>query len=238
MNGCFGKWPGKKNNGRFKNRQNLPSHSALFFSYGFGLFLTKKMALLLTMPPSKKVAPHLFRPGHNQAGIIYLFALFAIVLIGISLMVTGQHWSIIMKRDREAELLFRGTRIKVAIERYAADYEVQKATRSQRYPLKLEDLTKKPRRYLPVVYLDPITREKFELIKIGNEIRGVRSVSKDVPLDQVNFKGAGSYYAIKFQASGATNCGPTPQNPTLPTNCQKSTSPTEEQPEEIPPGVN
>jgi len=81
-------------------------------------------------------------------------------------MVTGQHWSIIMKRDREAELLFRGTRIKVAIERYAADYEVQKATRSQRYPLKLEDLTKKPRRYLPVVYLDPITREKFELIKI------------------------------------------------------------------------
>ena len=52
----------------------------------------------------------------------------------ISLMVTGQHWSIIMKRDREAELLFRGTRIKVAIERYAADYEVQKATRPQRYP--------------------------------------------------------------------------------------------------------
>jgi len=161
---------------------------------------------------------------HNQQGVTYLLALFAIVLIGISLMVTGQQWSVIVKRDREAELLFRGTRIKEAIERYAADYEVQKATRPQRYPLTLEYLTKKPRRYLPVVYLDPITQEKFKLIKIGNEIRGVRSMSQDVPLDQVNFKGAESYHAIKFQASGSTNCGPNPQNPTLPTNCQNSTS--------------
>jgi type II secretory pathway pseudopilin PulG len=187
------------------------------------------------MKQSRKFRLQPFSLVHNQRGVTYLLALFAIVLIGISLMVTGQHWSIIVKRDREAELLFRGTRIKEAIERYAADYEVQKATRPQRYPLKLEDLTKKPRRYLPVVYLDPITQEKFKLIKVGNEIRGVRSVSTDIPLDQVNFKGADSYYAIKFQASGTTNCEPNPQNPTLPTNCQKSTSPTGEKSEEVPP---
>ena len=111
--------------------------------------------------------------------------LFIIVLLGITLMAVAQHWSVVMKRDREAELAFRGNRIKEAIERYVADYEVQKATRANRYPLKLEDLTKRPKRYLQAVYKDPITGEDFALIKVGKDIRGVRSPSMDAPMDLV-----------------------------------------------------
>ena len=149
--------------------------------------------------------------------------MFFVVMVGISLMMVGQQWSVTMKRDKEAELLFRGNRIKEAIERYAADYEVQKGTRVNRNPLKLIDLTKKsPKRYLQAVYKDPMTGEDFILIKQGREIKGVRSSSKDVPYDQVNFEGAGTYDAIRFEAKAASsNCAPNPQNPLLPANCQQ-----------------
>ncbi len=136
-------------------------------------------------------------------------------------MMVSQHWSVVMKRDREAELLFRGNRIKEAIERYVADFEVQKATRSNRYPLKLEDLTKRPKRYLQSAYKDPITGEDFALIRVGKDVRGVRSTSMDTPMDLVNFKGASSYSSIRFEAVAA-GCGSNPANPGVPTNCQKT----------------
>ena len=52
----------------------------------------------------------------NEQGFTYLMAMFFVVLIGITLMMIGQQWSVTLKRDREAELLFRGNRIKQAIE--------------------------------------------------------------------------------------------------------------------------
>ncbi len=112
----------------------------------------------------------------------------------------NQHWSVILKRDREQELAFRGNRIKEAIERYAAAFEVQKGTRQNHYPLKLEDLTEGPKRYLQVVYKDPMTGEDFALIKRGTEIRGVRSTSLEAPLDQVTFQQARRYRDIRFEA--------------------------------------
>lgn len=159
----------------------------------------------------------------NQHGATYLMMMFIIVLLGITLITVSQHTSVVMKRDREAELSFRGNRIKESIERYVADYEVQKATRSNRYPLKLEDLTKRPKRYLQVVYKDPISGEDFDLIKVGKDIRGVRSPSMDHPMDLVTFKGASTYNSIRFEAS-AVGCGSNPTNPAVPVNCQKPPS--------------
>ena len=146
----------------------------------------------------------------NQQGFTYLMVMFFVVIVGISLMVIGQQWSVTVKRDKEAELFFRGTRIKEAIERYAADFQVQKSTRPNQYPLNLKDLTQKPKRYLQTVYKDPITGEDFELIKTGTQIRGVRSKSQDTPFDKINFKGASSYHAVRFeaQAQRSTNCAP------------------------------
>jgi type II secretory pathway pseudopilin PulG len=186
------------------------------------------------------------KPLTSQAGVTYLFVMILVVVMSVSLMGVTQQWSVIMKRDREAELLFRGTRIKEAIERYIADYEVQKATRPHRWPRTLEDLTKKsPKRYLQAVYTDPITGENFDLIKTGEELHGVRSTSTDVPYDQVHFKNADSYQAIRFESIGAsTNCQPNPINPLVQQNCQpskhtpsetESTSP--ETSESVPPDI-
>ncbi len=161
---------------------------------------------------------------NSERGFTYLMVMFFVVMIGISLMVIGQEWSVTLKRDREAELHFRGTRIKEAIERYAADYEVQKGTRPNRYPQKLIDLIKKPKRYLQAVYKDPFTGEDFQLIKIGTEIRGVHSASQEKPYDQVNFKGAETYEAVRYEATGQSgDCTPNPANPLLPPNCSKMT---------------
>src|SRR5438093_2963866 len=144
----------------------------------------------------------------NQRGVTYIMVMFAIVLMGISMTVVSKQWTVVMKRDKEAELLFRGNRIKAAIEAYAADYQVRKASRPNVYPLKLEQLTEKPKRYLPVVYKDPITGQDFELIKVGAEIRGVKSRSKDKPLDMVHFKNADTYDQIAFQVQAAATQPP------------------------------
>ena len=163
-------------------------------------------------------------PFTNQDGVTYLFMMILVVVMSISLLGVTQQWSVIMKRDREAELLFRGTRIKDAIERYVADYEVQKATRPNRWPLSLEQLTKKsPKRYLQTVYTDPITGKDFDLIKVGDELHGVRSTSTEVPYDQVNFKNVKTYQAIRFESTGGgTNCQPNPLNPLVQQNCAPS----------------
>lgn len=155
----------------------------------------------------------------NQRGVTYLMVMFAIVLMGISLSVVGKQWVIAAKREHEAELLFRGTRIQNAIARYAADYEIRKASRSTRYPLSLELLTQRPKRYLQVVYKDPITGQDFELIKVGAEVRGVRSRSKERPLDRVRFTDAETYDQITFQAIEPRGqpCRPVP-NPINPLN--------------------
>jgi type II secretory pathway pseudopilin PulG len=146
----------------------------------------------------------------NQRGVTYLMVMAAIVLMGVAMTVVGQQWSVVVKRDKEAELQFRGIRIKNAIEAYAADYQVRKATRPNIYPLKLEQLTEKPKRYLQVAYKDPITGDDFELIKAGAEIRGVKSRSKDKPLNTVTFKDAATYSAIRFEAKppSAAPCAP------------------------------
>ena len=181
--------------------------------------------------PIMRISHFLGKSQSNQAGVTYLFSMILVVVMSISLLEVTQQWSVIMKRDREAELLFRGTRIKESIERYVADYEVQKATRPNRWPRTLKQLTQKsPKRYLQTVYTDPITGKDFDLIKVGEELHGVRSTSLDSPYDQVNFKNAKSYQAIRFESTGgSTNCQPNAINPLVQQNCQPSgTTPSDE----------
>ena len=181
----------------------------------------------------------IMKPMANQGGMAYLFVMIIVALMGIALMGMNQQWSIMLKRDREAELLFRGTRIQEAIDHFVADYELQKATRPNRWPRSLEELTKKsPKRYLQKAYKDPMTGEKFALIQIGEELHGVHSTSTDEPYNQVKFKGVKSYQAIRFEATGAmvNNCQPNPLNPMAPT-CSTPPLPTgtpQEMPAELP----
>lgn len=96
----------------------------------------------------------------NQNGFTFLMAIFMVMIIGIMLGLTGQSWKMIMKREREKELLFRGSQIKEAIEnwydpKYSAD-----GVKRMGQPHALMDLkdllqdpyTLKPLRYLPQNY--------------------------------------------------------------------------------------
>lgn len=54
----------------------------------------------------------------NRDGFTFLTAIFMVMIIGIMLAMTGQSWKMIMQREREKELLFRGSQIKEAIENW------------------------------------------------------------------------------------------------------------------------
>ncbi len=142
----------------------------------------------------------------QPGGFTLLMVLFGLVLIGLGLALAGQQWSFIMRREKEAELLFRGDEIRDAIEAYRT------ATGGvTTFPRKLEDLVKDPRtsftrRYLRKVYTDPITGGDWELIKEGDFIRGVRSRSGGEPIktncfppEYAVFAGATSYRDWKFE---------------------------------------
>jgi hypothetical protein len=89
-----------------------------------------------------------------------------------------------LKRDKEAELLFRGLAYKRAIKAYYS--------KNGRYPRQLKELaddrdSSKPR-FMRQLYKDPITGGDFKLI-LGSEgaIIGVVSASRDVPFKTVDF---------------------------------------------------
>jgi type II secretory pathway pseudopilin PulG len=125
----------------------------------------------------------------SSAGFTFIAAMFLIVVMGIMLSAAVQSWKTVMKRDREEELLFRGTQIKDAIERWR-----KPAPGRQVMPIRdLKDLLEDPYsqqkvRYLRRIYKDPITREDFTVIRdpvLG--IIGVASTSEETPLKMDNF---------------------------------------------------
>src|SRR6185369_15703960 len=64
------------------------------------------------------VTARLKKTTTNRNGFTFLMAIFMVMIIGIMLGMTGQSWKTIMKREREKELLFRGSQIKEAIENW------------------------------------------------------------------------------------------------------------------------
>lgn len=155
----------------------------------------------------------------SQRGMTLFTVLFAVVVIGLMLSLTGQTWSKVMQREREAELLFRGDQYRRAIESYYATGPGGVGT----YPRSLDDLLKDPRaqqtkRHLRKAYLDPFTNAEFEVVGGGGvsggesssvqasgQIKGVRSASTLTPFRQdgfpeeyEKFKGAASYDKWEF----------------------------------------
>ena len=108
------------------------------------------------------------------------------------------------KRDKEAELLFRGLAYRLAIKEFYS--------KNNRYPRQLKELANdkdsSKRRFIRQLYKDPMTGGDFKFI-LGSEgaIMGVASSSKDVPFKKVdfekeleNFEKAKTYADWKFEA--------------------------------------
>ncbi len=94
------------------------------------------------------------RRSSSQQGMTYVGALLAVTLIGIATTALTPMWTTMVRRDKEAELLFRLGEYRRAIARYRQDHG--------RYPARLEDLLqdktqRQVRRYLRRIYPDPMT---------------------------------------------------------------------------------
>jgi len=126
----------------------------------------------------------------KSAGFTYISVLILVVIAGIALTGASRYWSIAVKRDKEAELLFRGDQIEKAIESY---YNSAKGGQ-QKYPRTLKDLLKDNRhhiikKHLRKIYQDPMTKdgEWEKILDSGGGIKGVYSKSTDKPLKTGGF---------------------------------------------------
>src|SRR6185369_7194883 len=102
------------------------------------------------------VTARLKKTTTNRNGFTFLMAIFMVMIIGIMLGMTGQSWKTIMKREREKELLFRGSQIKEAIEncnnpKYTVPGVAPRA--AVRPLMDLKDLLQDPYTLTPLRYL-------------------------------------------------------------------------------------
>ncbi len=138
--------------------------------------------------PADKTNP-MWATGSGERGAALLVVLVLVVILGLAAGMTGQSWSAIMQREREAELLFRGQQYIKALESY---YNVKQGAQ-QMFPTELEHLVKDPRspgtvRHLRKIYLDPMTGKDLVVIKDpANRIIGVRSDSDLEPFQKNGF---------------------------------------------------
>ncbi|MBC2695635.1 MAG: type II secretion system protein [Desulfobacteraceae bacterium] len=128
---------------------------------------------------------------NNGQGFTYLGALIIVVILSISLTAASKYWSTVVQREREKELIFRGDKIRRAIESY---YKSAPAGRISAYPRSLQSLIK-DERYLAIrkhirkIYLDPMTEDgKWAFVRNSKGgIKGVFSRSKKKPIKAGNF---------------------------------------------------
>lgn len=95
----------------------------------------------------------------NQNGFTYILALTIVMIMGIMLGLVGQSWKTIIQREKEKELLFRGSQIKEAIENWNnPKYTAPGIPPRNRHPvMDLKDLLQDPyslskMRFLPHTY--------------------------------------------------------------------------------------
>jgi type II secretory pathway pseudopilin PulG len=161
------------------------------------------------------------QPGSGQRGYTYLGVLILVALAGVALAGAGELWSTASKRDDEAQLLFVGGEIRRAIGSY---YEGSPGTKQ--FPQRLEELLEDKRlpatrRHLRRIYVDPMTgKPEWGLVKHGDRLIGVYSLSEGKPLkvanfgpDDAAFEGRGAYtdWRFVYQPSAAAPQLPAPR---------------------------
>lgn len=127
----------------------------------------------------------------RQQGFTYLGLLLSVVLMGTALAAAGTVWSVHAQREREAELLFAGDQIRVAITRF---YEQVPLGQQHRFPRSIDELLHDRRwpslrRHLRRPYLDPMTGSAdWGIVRAPDGgILGVHSRSQAVPRKRHGF---------------------------------------------------
>lgn len=123
--------------------------------------------------------------GAAQGGFTYLMLIWWVAISGVMLAALAGNWAHAMRRQREADLVFRATQIRQAIESY---HKVIAPGGMAQWPTRLEDLLDDrrgpvPKRHLRRLWPDPITGDvKWGQVKEGEFIKGVYSNSELKPL--------------------------------------------------------
>lgn len=157
-------------------------------------------------------------------GFTYIGLLVVVVLMGVALAAVSQVWDTTSKRERERELLFVGNQFRQAIGRY---YDASPG--AKQFPHQLEELLEDKRfpvtkRHLRKLFFDPMTaKQEWGVLRNGEQIFGVYSLSKDKPLKIAQFQesdaafaDAASYADWKFAYNPAA--AETPAMPSAPQN--------------------
>ena len=125
----------------------------------------------------------------QQQGMVYLWALFLVFLLGLTLGKGLEVYSTLVQREKEADLLYVGNLYRQAI----YTYYLSSPGYQKKFPEKLTDLLKDPRyltnrRYLRQLYRDPMTQQAFiEVMSPEGGIMGVSSSSSKKPIKQAGF---------------------------------------------------
>jgi type II secretory pathway pseudopilin PulG len=131
------------------------------------------------------------QPGvRHDRGVMLLALLIGLVLSGIALMGAVDVWTLQRQREREQQLLYAGDQYRQAIRRY---YYAAPAGTPRTLPVSLELLLEDDRYPIPVrhlrrLYSDPITGQaEWGLLRAGDRIAGVYSLSEAMPVKQAGF---------------------------------------------------
>ncbi|MDH5539826.1 MAG: type II secretion system protein [Rhizobacter sp.] len=161
--------------------------------------------------PETRTGSHLRPSGQSGRGVVLLALLLALALGGIALMAAADVWSLTRQRAREQELLFAGSQIRLAIQRY---YFGAPPGTTRMLPASLQDLLEDDRYPMPVrhlrrLYPDPITGStEWGTLRVAERIAGVYSLSEKQPVKQAgfgygyeHFNGRAAYTEWVFSAS-------------------------------------
>jgi len=166
------------------------------------------------------------RVASRARGVVLLALLLALALGGIGLMAAVDVWSVTRQREREQELLFVGDQYRQAIQRY---YFAAPSGTPRVLPGSLEALLEDDRYPMPIhhlrrLYPDPISGKlEWGLVRAGEQISGVYSLSESKPLKRAGFVpayqqfgGKESYRDWVFAFAPPANSGTVAPVPTSP----------------------
>ncbi len=112
----------------------------------------------------------------------------AITVMGLSMTMAAKQWKTMVQRELEADLLAKGIEIQTALALYSAQAKAGRVMPGEVYPQTLAELTRPPKPFLRKVYLDPVGRGEWQLLRAPTGgIMGVRSTSRDRPIKQGDF---------------------------------------------------